>query len=238
MKQKKRSFIKRLIQGIERRIKIRVRLFRARKQGFRFVAPNFIYLPHNLSSNSVVIDAGCSYQADFSLYMINAFGVKSYAVDPTRKHGDSLRKLEEQYKNRLSYLPLAISAKDSTLTFHESKTNESGSILERHLNIQRDETVSYTVESLSIKSLLNRIHAKEIEILKLDLEGAEYELLSQVQIDELCPIKQMFVEFHHHAVDLFSEKDTLNLVEKIKKFGFKSISLDDHNYLFYRQHKE
>jgi len=48
--------------------------------------------------------------------------------------------------------------------------NESGSIFQDHVNMQHDATVSYDVEALTLKSLLRRIGANAVEILKLDLE--------------------------------------------------------------------
>ena len=224
-------FVQRAIRKVRRIIKKFFRLRKARREGLVFVEPNFIYLPQ-LSEDSVVIDAGCGYEADFSLYMIKQHGVKSFAVDPTRKHRKALSVLEEKYKGHFLHLPFAISAVDGTLTFHESKVNESGSILEDHINVRQDETISYEVEAVSIKSLLKRIDAVQVDILKLDLEGAEYDLLKAIQEEELLPFKQIFVEFHHHAFSHISEAETQRIVKRISKCGFNSFSLDDHNYLF------
>jgi len=226
-------FIQRAIRKVRRIIKKKVRLRKARREGLVYVEPNFVYLPE-LSKDSVVIDAGCSYEADFSLYMIERHGVRSFAVDPTLKHRKSLSALEEKYKGHFVHLPLAISAVDGTLTFYESKVNESGSIFEDHINVKRDETISYEVEAVSIKSLLNRVGVEQIDILKLDLEGAEYDLLASIQEEELRPFKQIFVEFHHHAFSHISEADTQRIVETVCNCGFNCFSLDDHNYLFRR----
>lgn len=71
-------------------------------------------------------------------------------------------------------------------------------------------------------------------MLKLDIEGSEYELLENISSNELLPFGQIFVEFHHHAVQRYCEADTICLVNKICGFGFRVFSLDDHNYLFVR----
>ncbi len=224
-------FVQRAIRKVRRIIKKYLRLRKAGREGLVYVEPNFIYLP-DLSEDSLVIDAGCSYEADFSLYMIKHHGAKAYGVDPTRKHRQALNDLEEKYKGHFVHVPFAISNVDGKVTFHESKVNESGSILEDHINIRQDETVKYEVQALSITSLLKHIDAEQVDILKLDLEGAEYDLLNTIQEEELVPFKQIFVEFHHHAVSHFSKADTQRIVEKICSYGFNSFSLDDHNYLF------
>ena len=104
------------------------RLIKAKKLGIKYVSPNFLYLPM-FSDNSIVIDVGCSHEADFSLYMMKNYGVKAYAVDPTKKHATALHRIQTSYENKFKYLPYALTAKDQMLDFYESKTNESGSIL-------------------------------------------------------------------------------------------------------------
>lgn len=202
-----------------------------RREGLQYVAPNFLYFPC-LTSDSVVIDAGCSYEADFSMHMINEYQLKVYAVDPTLKHRKALSILEEKHKGNFIHLPYAITAEDGALTFYESTVNESGSILADHINMRMDETTSYEVKAISLKSLLKYLGVKQIDLLKLDIEGAEYDLISRISREELLPFKQIFIEFHHHAVTNFSEVDTKRIVERVCGFGFKSFSVDDHNYLF------
>ena len=218
---------------LKRNLKKQMRLTKIKSLGLVYVSPNFIYrVP--LSEGGIVIDAGCSYEADFSLHMIEHHGQRSYGVDPTRKHQPQLEKIEKKYKGDFTHLPFAISSSDDSIIFHESTENESGSILCDHVNVKQDQVVEYEVEAVSLKSLLNRIGVDRVAILKLDLEGAEYELLYKLSKNDLVAFEQIFIEFHHHAVEQYSEKDTDILVKRIADFGYKSYSLDDHNYLFYR----
>jgi FkbM family methyltransferase len=166
------------------------------------------------------------------MHMINEYQLKVYAVDPTLKHRKALSILEEKHKGNFIHLPYAITAEDGALTFYESTVNESGSILADHINMRMDETTSYEVKAISLKSLLKYLGVKQIDLLKLDIEGAEYDLISRISREELLPFKQIFIEFHHHAVTNFSEVDTKRIVERVCGFGFKSFSVDDHNYLF------
>lgn len=227
------SLIGRATRRIGRELKKRSRLRQARTAGLVFVEPNFVYRP-DLSADAVVIDAGCSYEADFSVCLIRRHGVRAFGVDPTRKHAAALRALEAQHPGRFEHVPCAIAASDGTLTFHESRVNESGSLLTDHVNVVHDETTSYDVEAVSLATLLKRVGVETVDILKLDLEGAEYELLERMTAEELQPFKQLFIEFHHHAVSHFGEADTRRLVGRISGFGFRPFSVDDHNFLFYR----
>jgi FkbM family methyltransferase len=227
------SLIGRVGRRIRRELKKHSRLRQARREGLVFVEPNFVYRP-DLSADAVVIDAGCSYEADFSVCLIRRHGVRAFGVDPTRKHAAALGALETQHPGRFQHVPWAIAATDGALTFHESRVNESGSLFTDHINVVQDETTSYDVEAVTLATLLKRIGVETVEILKLDLEGAEYELFERMTADDLRPFQQLFVEFHHHAVSHFRDADTRRVVGRISGFGFRAFSVDDHNYLFYR----
>jgi FkbM family methyltransferase len=227
------NIVQRVVGRIRRTIKKQSRLREASRLGLVAVEPNFVYRP-TLSSDSVVVDGGCSYEADFSVHMMKSHGVRAFGVDPTRKHREALQSLERQYAGRFTHVPCAIANADGVLTFHESRTNESGSLLDDHVNVTHDPTTSYDVEALTLTSLLTRLGVGRVDILKLDLEGAEYALFEGMTPEQLRPVDQLFVEFHHHAVTHFSEADTRRIVASIAGFGFEAFSLDDHNYLFYR----
>jgi hypothetical protein len=48
------------------------------------------------------------------------------------------------------------------------------------------------------------------------------------------PFKQLFIEFHHHALENYSIEDTNDAVIDMQGKGFKSFTLDNHNFLFYK----
>lgn len=229
------SLIGRATRRIGRELKKHTRLRRARREGLVFVEPNFVYRP-DLPPDAVVIDAGCSYEADFSVCLIRRHNVRAFGVDPTRKHAAALRALEGQNGGRFVHLSCAIAAADGVLRFYESSVNESGSLLDDHVNVVRDEITSYDVEALTLSSLLKRLALSRVDLLKLDLEGAEYAILEGATAEVLRPFRQIFVEFHHHAVTDYSERDTRRIAARVCGFGFTAFSLDDHNYLFYCGH--
>ena len=203
-----------------------------RRLGMTFYPPNYVYVD-SFGAGSVVADVGCGYEAEFSRHMIATHGLTAFGVDPTRKHADSLRSLVQSSGGKFLHLPLAVTQRSGTLTFHESRQNESGSILPDHTNVRRDETVAYDVEAVSLAELRQRVGRSTIDFLKLDLEGAEYDLLSSVTEEDLRPFKQVFVEFHHHCTN-HTVHETNALVRRIANTGFEVFTLDEHNYLFYR----
>ena len=200
--------------------------------GIQYYAPNYVYF-EKFNELSVIIDVGCGHEAEFSKHLIEKHNLQAFGVDPTIKHTPFLKILEETTKGKFHHLALAVTQKDGFITFHESRQNESGSILSEHNNMQNDEIRTYNVESVNLRELVRRIGTTPIDFIKLDLEGAEYELLNEISDEDIKPFKQIFIEFHHHCTN-HTTQETMQLVRDICSKGFKVFTLDHHNYLFYK----
>jgi FkbM family methyltransferase len=227
------NLFNRVRSRVMRTAKIQYRKLFARKSGIIFLRPNYIFID-KFTGSSVIIDAGCGYDADLSVQLIRRYGLTSFGLDPTHKHALSLQQLERGSNGKFKHLKVAVASFDGEAMFHESLDNVSGSLSGEHQNILTDRIASYTVETVSLRNLPLRVGHDTIAYLKLDLEGAEYQLLANLTEAELMPFDQIFVEFHHHCVRPYSKKDTESAVLSIKERGFNSFSLDDHNFLFFR----
>ena len=166
--------------------------------------------------------------------MIKNFNVKAIVVDPTQKHAEAINSIKDRIGSKFEYLNVAISPENKKIMFHETIEHESGSLIPTHINIKNDTIRTYEVESLNLTGLLNRIDKNKIMYIKLDIEGVEYDLIKNSTNAQLQPFEQIFIEFHHHAVDNYSKKDTINAVSIMHDKGFQSYTLDNHNYLFYK----
>jgi FkbM family methyltransferase len=206
---------------------------RARRLGINFIPPNYLY-KGEFSAAGIIIDVGCGFLADFSCSLIEKFGLTAYGVDPTLKHKEQLQVIVKKYAGKFHHIPAAVSTKNGSIIFHETLDNESGSILEGHKNILNDTIRKYEVESMNLPTLVNKLNVEQVDLIKLDLESAEFELLSNITHEDVKPFKQIYIEFHHLAVKDFSGSDMRRIVKKIKGFGYNSFTLDRVNYLFYR----
>jgi FkbM family methyltransferase len=201
-----------------------------------FLKPCYV-LVDNLSQDSVVVDFGTGNDADFSVLLIEKYGLKGFGFDPTRKHLDSLKKIENSLDGKFKIHNLALSSESKSKIFYESKENVSGSFMEDHTNIKNDTVNSYEVEVIKIGGLLKFLNIEKIDLLKVDVEGEEYKVIPQIKKDFFDKVDQFIVEFHHHCLADYSWQDTMRCVDIIKNFGFKAISLDQINYLFFKSLK-
>ena len=200
---------------------------------------NIHYVPRNylfkgkFNGQDIIIDVGCGFEAEFSMHMIKRFNLKSIGIDPTKKHFNSLKKLEGNTGGKFKHYDLAISVNTGEILFNESESNESGSILSEHKNVRKDKIKTYSVKTFSLADLPLYLDIDEIKYLKLDVEGAEYEIIKNLKKEDLDKYNQIFIEFHHHCTD-YSVKDTLDSVRKMTALGFKKLTLNNHDYLFYK----
>ncbi len=215
-----------------KKIMLTIRKMQARALDIHFAEPNYLF-KGGFTEYSTMIDAGCGFDADFSMEMIRKYNLHAIGIDPTRKHQNSLADLSRKTGGKFTHRLIAISKDDDFITFNETQDNVSGSLLTSHNNIRKDAVQTYQVQSVSLARLPAFLGLLSIEYIKLDLEGAEYELIAKLRKEDLLSYQQIFIEFHHHCTP-YSQRDTFDRVEKIKSFGFTAFTLDRHNYLFYR----
>ena len=149
--------IGRIIRKIKRDLRKSSGIREAKQKGICFSEPNYIYFD-SLDSESVLVDVGCASDPDLSLFFMNAFDLTAYAVDPTGKHGPSLKALEEAHQ-KLHHVDLAVADRCQSLTFHESVENDSGSLLGDHQNVVNGSVNSYEVQAVDIEGLMQHLRA-------------------------------------------------------------------------------
>ncbi len=165
-----------------------------------------------VSDGSVVISAGVGEDISFDMGLIDLKKCSIIGIDPTEK----ARKYIEGNKHpNISFIQKALCAQSGSQIKMYKNTNPefvSDSILPSHGNVS--DAGSYTVGTINVPDILSR--CPDISILKMDIEGAEYEVISS--LDRL-DIPQVCIEFHHFCSD-FTEDDTKKCIEHMKRLGY------------------
>jgi FkbM family methyltransferase len=182
------------------------------------------YVPAVLNSNSIVVDLGAN-QGDFSHELIRRHGCQVYAAEPLA----SLCALI-QPSPRLKLYPVAIGGRNGFATL-----NVFASRCASLLGGKPDETTlqAQEVEVVDLHSLLALIAVEHVDLMKVDVEGAELDMFESALPTDLMRIGQLSVEFHD-----FIYPERAPRVEAIKRWlqsiGFWMInfSLDNTDVLF------
>lgn len=139
-----------------------------------------------LNRHSVVIDAG-AHRGEFSTELINKFGCRCHLIEANPFLAQKL-----VVPGAASITVAALGAADGKAQFHVRENPESGSLAGSNV----DSMSSVEVETVSLSTFTERHGLHGVDLLKLDIEGAEFDLLAQTPERLLREISQITVEFH------------------------------------------
>jgi FkbM family methyltransferase len=141
--------------------------------------------PAPLTKDSVVVDAG-AHRGEFSAEIIRRFGCQCHLVEANPRLVETLIIARAE-----SITTAALGARDGRGMLHVSENPEATGLFDAG-----SATTSVEVETISLATLMQRLGITKIDILKLDIEGAEFDLIASTPDQILQRINQISVEFH------------------------------------------
>lgn len=191
-----------------------------------------------LSAAPLLIDCGLGEDISFPTAFLAKFGGKVVGVEPNPRSLEYCRRVMPQ---GMRIIPQAFwSEPGITLTFHlprpqnqlpEGADGVSGSILDSHDYVGEEEI---SVATTSFAEILRQEQRTECDVLKMDIEGAEYEVLKSLcDSGDIARAKQLLFEFHH-GVTAYSMADTEATVAMLEAKNFRLVHTEGRNYFFRR----
>jgi len=170
----------------------------------------------NLNKNSVVVDIG-AHEGIFSLSCAR-FSNKIYAFEPDPENFAT-------FKNNLTLNPdlkinlynFAIASGRGKRKFYSRPDRVSGGLISWFDPLKSGAKV-ISVDSVALENIFTIISERNIELLKIDCEGAEFEIFENLSAKYLKKIKTIAMEIHEAAGSVVS------LEKKLVESGFKIIS--------------
>ena len=147
------------------------------------------YLPEyiELNENSVVISAGVGEDISFDIELSNKYRCQIYCLDPLQR---SKQYVELHNNGKLIFINKALSVKDTVL-LHQPENKEYVS----YTALDNGEQLE-TFKAVTIPDLIESFIIDEINLLKLDIEGCEYDVLNQMFECGIYP-NYICVEWHN-----------------------------------------
>ncbi|MFN8257447.1 MAG: FkbM family methyltransferase [Bacteroidales bacterium] len=186
-----------------------------------------------LNEKSIVYSFGVGDDISFDLGLINRFDLEINAFDPTPKSIDWInnQKLPRQFVLH----PVGLANFDGKAKFHPPVNPDhiSATMLER--NETRDQ--AYKVEVKTLKTIMQELGHSQIDVLKMDIEGMEYDVIDDFLAQNIMP-SQILIEFHHRFNGVGIKK-TEAAVQNLRKMGYLvfSISQTGEEISFIRKDK-
>jgi len=178
---------------------------------------NHTFLSNLLSSGDIVIDAG-AHRGEFSEHIHRLANVTVYGFEANPELFSKL-----QSSQKIEYIDMAVASQIGEILFQKGEA-EAGSIVFR-----KNSGDVVTVTSTTLDSFCQTRNIDTISLLKLDIEGAELEVLESISLDLISRIGQITVEFH----DFVNPEDLpriKSVVAHLQKSGFYFIRLSAHTW--------
>jgi FkbM family methyltransferase len=189
----------------------------------------------------LLIDCGLGEDISFPLAFLRRFpGAQVIGVDPNPR---SLAYCRPLCPAGMEILPNALWTRaGEILEFHLPRHQDnlpqgadgvSGSLDPSHEYVEGGERIE--ILTVDLDTLLARAGRSDCDVLKLDIEGAEYALLeSLIESGHILAARQVLVEFHH-GVTGHSATDTQHIVSRLGAAGHRLTHVEGRNYIFRRE---
>ena len=182
-----------------------------------------------INPSDIIIDVG-AHIGLFSLFVSQFCKTgKIFSFEPIRENFDLLvSNLDLNHIENVFPFNVGISKNSGKLNLFLNNDQSAHSIFPKG-------SESITVESTSLQKIFDEKKISACKLLKLDCEGAEYDIIDSLPAEYLDKIQNMAIEYH-----LADTKPELikNLILKIKNAGFKIKTgphYDDMGFLIARK---
>jgi FkbM family methyltransferase len=151
-----------------------------------------------IDHDSICYCGGCGEDISFDLGLIEEFGCHVYAFDPTPRAALHVREVAGG-NAKYHFYEYGLWSKEDELKFYAPK--DPSHVSRSLLNLQKtDDYISVSVKRLS--SVMKELGHSRIDLLKIDIEGAEYKVIESILEDGL-DVRVLCVEYdeYFHPLD-------------------------------------
>lgn len=205
-----------------------------------------------MSKQSLCYGVGAGEDISFEIELINQYGCEVHCFDPTpraQRHVEQLRRntfnrlptsindsIDSHYDidlrclTRLHFHAFGLWSQDRSMRFYapENPAHVSHSIV----NLQRTSDY-FEADCRTLLTIMQTLGHSDLSLLKLDVEGAEYEILGSVLDSDIRPAV-LCVEFDegYHPLDDEYLSRIENMVNRVKAQGYQLTHIDGWNTTF------
>lgn len=196
----------------------------------------FDIIPELLKRNGdlVVYSFGIGEDLSFSEDIDRNFDAQIFAFDPTPKAIRFVKDHPLYQKANFHFIEKGIASKDCHSRFYLPENEEyvSGSCIQ-HEGLSSD---SIEVELCKLKSFMGEFGHNEIDILKMDIEGSEFDVIEDILKDEIL-FTQLCVEVHDYYFRDGNRK-LKALIRILNEYGYLIGSIKGENEITFIKAKQ
>ena len=172
------------------------------------------------SEPKTIIDAGANV-GFAALYFARRFpDAMIYSIEPEKSNFDALEKNTNQLPNVKAYKNALSNVSGQQIEIVDSGRGEWGFMTKKS---EANEVVKEKVATISISEIMSANNLDSVDIVKIDIEGAEQELFEN-NFDWLANTRCLIIELH----DRMRDKSSQNFFKAITQYDFSFANLGEN----------
>lgn len=213
---------------------LRYRLFYGlmQKRGFPLVSMGnpdtgcaWTFCPRGLGPGSIIYSGGVGRDVTFEHALVKNFGCNVVLFDPSPTGLETMALPENQIP-QFRHHAVALAEKSGTLRFAPPKEEQEGSWF-----TAPEGEATIEVPCVDLATLMQRNGHDHIDLLKIDIEGAEYGVLDDLLRRKLR-VGQVLVEFHHLNLPGIRRSQTIRAIVKMSMASYRLLDQQGGNHTF------
>ncbi|MGC4099087.1 MAG: FkbM family methyltransferase [Nitrospira sp.] len=209
-------------------------------------------MDHGLTASSLCYCAGAGEDISFECALVEQYHCRVRIIDPTPRAIQHFKDLEQAvhadvrfpvnnseadyysitdtHFERLQFLPVGLADTDAELKFYlpQNPAHVSCSTL----NLQKTDRY-FTAPCFRLFSIMNQQDDDSIDLIKIDIEGAEYGVIQDVVASDLLP-RIMLIEFDeiHTPLDDKAPERIAQHIALLSRAGMRCVAVEGSNATF------
>jgi FkbM family methyltransferase len=183
------------------------------------------YIPGLLGRDSVVYSLGVGDSIDLDMDLIDHFSLTVHTFDPTPYSEEWITKQERP--TNLVFHPWAAAGEDGSLRLYRriNRRGKKSAVMWTAEGDAGDGADFIDAPAYTIRSMMEKLGHEQVDVLKIDVEGAKYEILDGLRAEDSLPT-QLLVEFHHRFPGIGKQR-TASSIEHLRKLGYQIFAISE-----------
>ncbi len=179
-----------------------------------------------LNADSIVYSVGVGEEISFDEDLSRLIQCRIFGIDPTPR-AENYIKHHLELPPKYQFVSVGLGVSSGIQRFYYPANREHVS-----MSLVHDSGTGYIdCQFLSLSDLMQQLEHDYVNLLKIDIEGAEYGLVQQwLDEGEPLPIGQIWIEFHPERADSLLSH-SLELVSRLGQIGFIPLQNGHNGFL-------
>jgi FkbM family methyltransferase len=183
------------------------------------------YIPELLDKDSIVYSLGVGDLIDFDLDLIGDHGVTVHAFDPTPFAEEWIA--AQSLPASFVFHPWAAAGSDGTLRLFRrvSTRGRRSEVMWTADDAAGDSSDYIDAPAYTVETIMQKLDHEHVDLLKIDVEGAEYEILAGLSSATRLP-RQLLVEYHHRFPGIGKQR-TAESIANLRQLGYRIFAISE-----------